>query len=412
MWVLAPRIPRHRSWRQCAFRVPEAQAIAAALPETLRTLEGATKGFGELEAEVIKAGRCTECRACVDLCAADGPEALSLDLGAFRFDADKCTACGLCYAVCPEAPWAWDDLQDRYDAQEGTIGHVSSLSSAITRSAIIKDRSADGGVASSLLWYLLDTGEIDGAILSRDSGPLGPNMFVARTRDEILAATGLRAGRGASMATNSGVVVNLDTIAHLRRMHKDDPASAERLAIVGTPCQTYTVRRMQQVAVSPTPRIGIVFGLFCYEALPLNKVQWQRFEEATGLRVGDVEKLQMREELVLTMRDGRTERIDLDTASLLAGPNCLRCSDFSSRFADLSLGAVGSSPGFTTVVVRTQRGRALFDGALEAGYVTEWTTLFREGGREESERKIRRQLEEQTLKKIELARRHGAQITA
>src|SRR5574342_748591 len=66
-----------------------------------RGAESATKGFGELEAEVINAGRCTDCRACVDLCAADGPSALEMDLGAFRFDADKCNDCGLCYAVCP-----------------------------------------------------------------------------------------------------------------------------------------------------------------------------------------------------------------------------------------------------------------------------------------------------------------------
>jgi coenzyme F420 hydrogenase subunit beta len=375
-------------------------------------LEGATKGFGELEAEVIKAGRCTECRACVDLCAADGPEALSLDLGAFRFDAEKCTGCGLCYAVCPEAPWSWDDLQDRYDAQEGTLGHTQAVTSALTRSAIIKERSEDGGVVSSLLWYLLDAGEIDSAVLSRGGGQLGPSMFVARTREEVLEAAGLRLGRGASMATNSGVVVNLDIIAHLRRMHKDDPASAERLAIVGTPCQTYTVRRLQQVAVSPAPRINTVIGLFCYEALPLNQVQWQRFEEATGLRVGEVEKFQLREELILTMRDGRTRRIDLDTASLLAGPNCLRCTDFACRFADLSLGGVGSSPGFTTVVVRTERGRRVFNGALEAGYVAEWTSLFPQDDRGGAEGRIRAKLEEQTLRKVELARRHRAQTKA
>ena len=361
---------------------------------------------------MIKAGRCTECRACVDLCAADGPEALSLDLGAFRFNAEMCTGCGLCYAVCPEAPWAWEDLQDRYDAHEGTIGHAPHVTSAMTRSAIIKERSEDGGVASSLLWYLLDSGEIDRAVLSKGDSRLGPSMFVARTREEVLEATGLRLGRGASMATNVGVVVSLDTIAHLRRMHKEDPAGEDRLAIVGTPCQTYTVRRMQQVAVSPAPRINTVLGLFCYEALPLQTVQWQRFEEATGLRVGDVERFQLREQLILTMRDGRTKRIDLDTASLLAGPNCLRCADFACRFADLSLGGVGSSPGFTTVVVRTERGRRVFEGALAAGYITEWTSLFPEGSPGEAEGRIRARLEEQTLRKVELAQRHKSQAKA
>ena len=370
-----------------------------------RPPESATKGFGELEAEVINAGRCTECRACVDLCAADGPGALEMDLGAFQFDSDKCNGCGLCYAVCPEVPVAWEDLQGRYEIEASEIGHVQKATSAVTRSAEVKAKSADGGVATSLLWYLIDTGQVDGAILSKNDGPVGPNLFIARTRDEVLQATGVRAGRGASLATRLGVVTNLDLIAFLRKLHKEDPSSRERLAIVGTPCQTYTLRRMQQIGVAPATRVSTVLGLLCYEALPLNKVQWHRFEEATGLRVQDVEKVSMREELLLTMRDGRTKKIDLDTASLLAGPNCLRCMDFTARFADLSLGAVGSEPGFTTVVVRTDKGAAIFDGAVEAGYISEWSALFNaDGGRQVSKR-IRDRLRDQSRKKAALVRR-------
>lgn len=370
-----------------------------------RALESATKGFGELEAEVINARRCTECRACVDLCAADGPVAIELDLGVFKFDADKCTGCGLCYAVCPEVPWAWDDLQDRYIVKESEIGRVLKVTSAATRSPDVKARSADGGVVTSLLWYLMDTGQIDGAILSRNDGPVGPNMFVARTREEILQSSGVRAGRGASLATSLGVVTNLDLIAFLRGLHKEDPSSRERLALVGTPCQTYTMRRLQQIGVAPAPRITSVLGLLCYEALPLNKVQWQRFEEATGLRVEDIERVSMREELLLTMKDGNTQKVDLDTASLLAAPNCLKCIDFSARFADVSMGAVGSASGFTSVVIRTEAGRATFDGAVQAGYLSEWSTLFDEKSGHEVEKRIREHLRHQQRKKVKLAGR-------
>jgi coenzyme F420 hydrogenase subunit beta len=374
--------------------------------------ETATKGFGELEAEVINAGLCTECRACVDLCAADGPEALQLDLGAFRFDADRCTGCGLCYAVCPEAPASWEDLRDRFEIDASPIGKDRTVTSAVTRSAIVKERSADGGVATSLLWFLLDSGAIDGAILSKNNGPVGPNLYVARTRDEVLQSTGLRAGRGTSLATRFGVITNLDLMSFLRTLHKEDPTSVERLALVGTPCQAYTIRRLQQIGVAPAPRISPVLGLFCYEALPLNKVQWARFEQATGLRVEDIEKIQMREELVLTMRDGRTKRVDLDTASLLAGPNCLRCADYSNRFADLSLGATGSEPGFTSVVVRTDRGRAILDAALEAGYITEWKSLFDEQSGKALEQRLRDRLAGQTRKKVELTQRAGAKASS
>jgi len=383
-----------------------------AVPLPARPQESATKGFGELEAEVINAGACSDCRACVDICTADGPEALELDLGRFVFHQGRCTGCGLCYAVCPEVPWAWEDLQERYEIEASEIGKERALTSAVTRSAIIKARSADGGVVTSILWYLLDTGQIDGAILAKSDGPLGPTLFVARTRDEVLQAAGLRAGRGTSLATRLGVVTNLDLMAFFRHLHKDDPSSRERLALVGTPCQVHTLRRMQQVGVAPTTRVHAAIGLFCYEALPLNKVQWHRFEEATGLRVEEIERISMREELVLTMKDGRLKKVDLDTASLLAGPNCLRCTDFTNRFSDISFGATGSDPGFTSVVVRTELGRALYEGALEAGYLAEWASLFdKEGGKDVGQR-VRVRLVEQTHKKQDLAKRAGKKAAA
>jgi len=357
---------------------------------------------------VIDSGLCTECRACVDLCAAEGAHAIDMDMGKFRFDSDRCTACGMCYAVCPEAAGAWDELRGRFAIDGGAIGRELAVTSAVTRSAAVKQRSADGGVATSLLWYLIDTGRIDGAILSGGPGPLGSSLFVARTRDEVLQGTGLRTGRGATLATAYGVVTNLELMTFLRELHKAAPDGRERYALVGTPCQTYALRRMQQVAVAPTPRVLLSIGLFCYEAFPLNKVQWRRFEKATGVRVEDVEKFQMREELVLTVRDGQTIRVDLDTASLLAGPNCLRCADFSNRFADLSLGATGSDPGYTTVVVRTEAGREAFDGAVGEGYLSEWGSQFSEDVSRGRGGQIRARLEAQTRKKERLTRTDGS----
>ena len=35
---------------------------------------------------------------------------------------------------------------------------------------------------------------------------------------------------------------------------------------------------------------------------------------------------------------------------------CLYCDDFTSRFADVSVGSVGSKPGFSSVVVRSKVG--------------------------------------------------------
>jgi len=44
---------------------------------------------------------------------------------------------------------------------------------------------------------------------------------------------------------------------------------------------------------------------------------------------------------------------------------CMVCSDLTARLADISVGGIGSKPGFSTVIVRTDIGEKIFKRALE-----------------------------------------------
>ena len=51
-------------------------------------------------------------------------------------------------------------------------------------------------------------------------------------------------------------------------------------------------------------------------------------------------------------------------------PNsCDYCFDMTSEFADVSVGVVEGRSGMNTLIVRTERGRAIVDGAVKAGYL-------------------------------------------
>ena len=57
---------------------------------------------------------------------------------------------------------------------------------------------------------------------------------------------------------------------------------------------------------------------------------------------------------------------DLDVAAERA---CRFCDDFTSQFADVSVGSVGSKKGYSTVIVRSKAGEKLvknLDAAKEA----------------------------------------------
>ena len=70
--------------------------------------------------------------------------------------------------------------------------------------------------------------------------------------------------------------------------------------------------------------------------------------------------------LVIRDGDGRRIEIPLKQAQEYARPECHHCGDFSAELADISCGGVGAMD-WTIVVLRTERGEALFDRAAAEG---------------------------------------------
>ena len=60
--------------------------------------------------------------------------------------------------------------------------------------------------------------------------------------------------------------------------------------------------------------------------------------------------------------------LDVSTKDLLPfmSQPCNYCIDYVAELADISVGAVGSEDGWTTVIVRSELGQKLFDSAVHA----------------------------------------------
>ena len=53
----------------------------------------------------------------------------------------------------------------------------------------------------------------------------------------------------------------------------------------------------------------------------------------------------------------------------LVRSNCEHCIDFASEYADISVGNVGSPKGYSTVIVRNDRAKQIFEEAIKAGLI-------------------------------------------
>ena len=141
--------------------------------------------------------------------------------------------------------------------------------------------------------------------------------------------------------------------------------------MVGTPCQIKMIRKMQCLGISPADIISYTIGLFCTENLSFDAQALKKLETRFRFHFEDVVKLNVKEDLVVTLGDGTVVHVPFVEMDELASPACLACTEFANDYADISVGGLGSPDGYTTVLVRTEKGRAVFGDALRQGYIEE-----------------------------------------
>jgi coenzyme F420 hydrogenase subunit beta len=329
---------------------------------------GRTWSFTDLEEDVIGAGTCGRCGGCVSFCSATRIGALTLGENGFPCyaDKDRCLECGLCYMVCPQTHPMKEELDDKFSWRP-PIGNYIDVFSARSPHADVRERATDGGVVTSLLIHMLGRGLIDGAAVSVSAGPLLRRASVATSRDELLQAAGSHFAEqphleevGKGYTTYVPVVRSVLEIA---------PKQMRKLAVVGTPCQINAIRKMQVLKIVPSDIVEFTIGLFCMECFEVGNLVERAFVKDRGIVVADIAKVNVKEDFMLTLASGDTVHIPLEEVAEIARPACLACRLFANDYADISVGGLGSPDGYTTVMIRTIKGKEIFADALRRGEI-------------------------------------------
>lgn len=214
--------------------------------------------------------------------------------------------------------------------------------------------------------YALESGLIDGAVVTGKTDLWEPRPFVARTRQDLVKAAG-----------NKYSMVSL--IPSLREAIFD---AHLRTALVGVPCHVQAARKIQTSDAYTTgqDKIEYLIGLFCWDNFSYRKFTAHLAKDDLSIDPRDITKVAVeRGRIRVQARPGgssETKTLSFRVPAAIVHNGCLTCTDFTAELADVSIGDVsaplegeGEARKWSTVIARSDKGVRLLRGAEEAGYI-------------------------------------------
>ncbi|MCW5983357.1 MAG: Coenzyme F420 hydrogenase/dehydrogenase, beta subunit C-terminal domain [Bryobacteraceae bacterium] len=329
-------------------------------------------GWTPLRERVIEPGFCTHC----GLCAGLNPRLLRMressagPLPALRRQPAPADSANLrlAWACCPGRGAPFPELFRSLGRANNSdlLGPHLGLYCGYAADAAIRRRAASGGILSSVLIRLLESGRIDGAVVLQQgrSEPEQAAPFIATSRVEILAAA----------QSVYAVTPMLDMLPAMERF-------GGRLAFVGLPDQVAALRMLAAAGHGGARRVVFIAGPYTGTNMyagavraflrahgvspetPVQSIEWRAGEWPGHLRVRTA--------------DGREFVAPKFHYNYLIpfyiSKNCLQTPDFSNELTDLSVGDAwspaleGAGGGHSVVVTRSAFADKLLRAMRETG---------------------------------------------
>ena len=318
-----------------------------------RQMEG-KKDFGDLVREVIDKGKCALCGGCVATCKLLDYGYLSVDFSEERpviREGQQCPPdCGYCYYQCPRV--------EKPELKEG----IEEMYEVVTRDEEIKAVCQDGGAVTSLLAYALEERIVEGCItVALSDKDWKPEVRVAMDRSSLIKTAGTKYTPAATLTGVADAILDLDLWS---------------VALVGTPCQMSSYEKMLTVgrdthnAHDFSSRVRLRIGLFCKGSYSYEKLIKDFIAARHGININEITKMQISEN-VLRVYAGAEELLSAEISEIedYKRDGCKVCEDFTALFSDISVGNNGTPEGKSSVIVRTDFGKEVFEGAVERGYI-------------------------------------------
>ncbi|MHA2295487.1 MAG: Coenzyme F420 hydrogenase/dehydrogenase, beta subunit C-terminal domain [Candidatus Hodarchaeales archaeon] len=321
-----------------------------------------SEGFEELEKIVINSGLCSSCGSCTSFCNRlelneEGfPEIIDGSECTLKTGSITCSVHGSCYDNCPQVTFSMTELEKQFLAgnRDEKVGQYLKIIGVRSKQADILEIAQDGGAVTSLVAYSLEKGIIDAAITASREDDWKSNTAIVKDRKALLASAGTKYSR------TPAVQLLMPALK----------SGNYRLAVVGTGCQTTAARRIHSRIMDKIPRVDItLIGLFCFESFPHDKLK-NLVEQELNVKMEDVKKTDIKKgKFLVWTKDGKEIQSPVKNFDSAVTDSCRLCINFGSRLADLSIGSIGTPDGWSTVIIRSEKGLALVEKAEQAGYI-------------------------------------------
>lgn len=317
--------------------------------------------------EVVETGLCTSCGACVAVCP---QQAVSMDetpsgLLFASVNQMQCNGCGLCLRICGGHQLLSDLLPKNDDPFKG---HVLEAYCGYSCDPEIRDKGQSGGVTTAILSFMLESGKIDRALVTRmpEDGTLRPEPFFAAKKEDLIHCQGSKYCPTAVVAA----------------MARYGNTCDGKMAIVGLPCQMHSIRNSQNLITKWKDNIVLTIGLFCDRTLAYGAIDFLLKGKANK---DDVKIFRYRDKslggwpgsVYIQTKDG--QRIYLPSRDRIAikdfftPPRCRLCFDKLNILSDISVGDAWGvredKKGFSVILARTRASLELLKEAERSGYV-------------------------------------------
>ena len=298
-------------------------------------------GYEELESRIIQTDICSVCGSCISSCPlyyiqmVDGKPKRPKKKAA-------CKNCSVCFDSCYRTSAEKKGREQGHEQGHDTEHSIGQYQRVVAAKWNKSGSYQDGGIVTALLKCAHDMELIDGALLSSGEG-WKPIPSVATCDEDFIASAGTRYGV-------SPVLMNLRPAIVEHELDK--------LAVVGTPCHIQSVKHLQKIKLDLSPAVAFTIGLFCSENIEFGGISEQM--NKIGVREEDVEKMAVSNgELTIHAGNSNTS-IPISDLKEYVPHHCRFCADHTSELADISIGSEGSPEGWSTIVIRTEKGEELF----------------------------------------------------